>query len=84
MQIFLVTRKATTGSTNTPIRTNQVITLMDRCRCVATMSLPPPMSSTAYRVSQATPRPVRTGALRGRSRMWCSRLSPVIHASMKG
>ncbi len=65
-------------------RTNQVIALIDRFRCVATTSLPPPISSTPYRLSQATPSPVRTGMLRGRSRMWCSRLSPVIQASMNG
>ena len=66
------------------MRTNQVIALIDRWKWVAHMSLPPPISSTTYRLSQATPRPVRTGALRGRSRMWCSRPSPVIHASTKG
>ncbi len=32
----------------------------------------------------ATPRAVRTGALRGRSSKWCSRLSPVIHCSTNG
>lgn len=73
-----------TGAAKKEIRTNHVMVLMDRCRWVATMSLPPPMSRTKYSVSQATPSPVRTGTLRGRSAMWCSRLSPVIHASMNG
>ncbi len=31
-----------------------------------------------------TPSAVRVGALRGRSRMWCSRLSFVTQASMNG
>ena len=51
---------------------------------VAMMSLPPPIQKTPYIVMPATPKAVRTGALRGRSSRWCSRWSPVIHRSTNG
>ena len=38
---------------------------------------------TVYQAIQATPKAVRVGAFRGRSK-WCSRLSPVTHDSMNG
>ncbi len=80
----MVRMYAMTGPTKKKIRTNQVIELIDRWKCVAHRSLPPPTSVIMYIVTQATPSAVRVGALRGRSRMWCSRLSPVTHDSMKG
>lgn len=42
------------------------------------------MRPTKYAVIHAAPNAVRVGALRGRSRMWCSRLSPVTQDSMNG
>ncbi|KUH35166.1 hypothetical protein ATE80_30950 [Streptomyces kanasensis] len=43
-QIRFVTTKAMTGPTKKAIRTNQVTALIDMWKCVATMSLPPPIS----------------------------------------
>lgn len=80
----LVMMKVSTGITKKPTRTKYVTSFSDRCRWVANRSLPPATSSTRYRLIQAAPSAVRTGALRGRSRMWCSRLSPVTQPSMNG
>ncbi len=63
-QIRLVTMNAMTGPTKKKIRTNQVIELIDRWKCVAQRSFPPPTRPTKYAVIQATPSPVRVGALR--------------------
>ena len=51
---------------------------------MAMMSLPPAAQNRPYIVISETMNAVRVGALRGRCRMWWSRLSPVIHASMNG
>ena len=57
---------------------------MLRSSLIAMMSLPPAAQNRPYIVISATIVAVRVGALRGRCRMWWSRLSPVIHASMNG
>jgi hypothetical protein len=55
-----------------------------RWNTTAIRSLPPAAQSRPYSVIIAARKAVRVGALRGRWSRWCSRLSPVTHASRNG
>src|SRR5581483_240708 len=80
----LVTKNAIAGATNTSTRSTCVMVLIEEWNLIASRSLPPAIQNIAYIVISETMKAVRVGALRGRCRMWCSRLSPVIHASRNG
>lgn len=54
--------------------------MIDKSKWVAIRSFPPLINATIMKVIDIAPRAVRFGALRGRSRRWCSRLSPIVVA----
>ncbi len=79
-----VTQNANQGPTKIRIRKAHVIVLIDMWKCVAMRSFDPASARMMNAVRKATPRPVRTGTLRGRSRTWCSNLSFVTADSRNG